>query len=50
MSLIEAVIAGAGELGIPRNDDFNGARAGRRGLLPSDRPQGLAMQHRDCVS
>ncbi|HSQ81048.1 MAG TPA: choline dehydrogenase [Casimicrobiaceae bacterium] len=24
--LVEAMIAGAGELGIPRNDDFNGAR------------------------
>ena len=56
--LVEAMIAGAGELGIPRNDDFNGARqegAGyyqlttRRGFRCSTAVAylGPAMRHRN---
>jgi choline dehydrogenase-like flavoprotein len=39
-------VKAAQEIGIPFNDDPNGAEAGRRQLFPADRPQGLALEHR----
>ena len=41
--------ASASELGIPRNDDFNGATPGRRRLLPADHAQRHALLDGDRV-
>ena len=44
--ICEAFIEGAMRLGYPRNDDFNGARAGRRRLPPDHDAQRQALLHR----
>ena len=45
--LIEAFIAGAGEIGVPRTDDFNGARQEGAGYYQLTTWNGLALQHRE---
>ncbi len=42
--LIEAIIAGAGELGVPRTDDFNGGVQEGVGLLPAVHEKRAALQ------
>jgi choline dehydrogenase len=46
--LVEALIAGAGELGIPRNDDFNGASQEGAGYLQLTVKNGLRASAAVC--
>ena len=48
--LIDAFIAGAEAIGVPRTDDFNGADAGGRRLLPAHDLERLALQHGQGLS
>ena len=48
--LCEAFIEAAQQAGFPRNDDFNGADAGRRRLFPAHRAQRPALVDRGRLS